>query len=52
MSRTTLATIHLGALRRNLARVRERVLERREALDEAGAALEELRELVGGQLPR
>ena len=35
-----------------LGRCVERVLDLREPLDEAGASLEELGELVGGQLPR
>ena len=42
----------LRCSRRDLGGAAERVLDRCEAFDEAGAAGEELGELVGGQLPR
>ena len=42
----------VGQARGDLARVAERVVELGEPLDEARAALEELRELLDGQLPR
>ena len=46
------ALLAVGKRTRDLARVLERVLRRREALDELAPALEQLSELLGGQLPR
>jgi len=42
----------VGEAGRDLARVPERIFELREALDERGAALEQLGELLDAQLPR
>jgi len=47
-----LGFLGLGELRDRLVSRFERVLALREQIDEARAPLEELRELVGAQLPR
>ena len=47
-----LLLLGIGERRRDLAGVIERMVGTGELLDERGASLEELGELVGGQLPR
>ncbi len=41
-----------GSAARDLARAAERIVERGQPLDEARASFEQLRELLGAQLPR
>ena len=44
--------LFVGEARRDLARTSERIFELGEALDEARAALEQVRQLLDAQLPR